>query len=222
MAATGMVAFASTIGAQATSPPVITENSELASIALATQVILVTYPREKALEQSIRGFEKNFRDSFANNPENAALVERYPGLLEALIGAGRSEMRDIIEKAVEPAVLSQLARQLATQLSYDDLSELLEFYTSPAGQALASLDPATLDPQTELVPVQSLKLQHRIAIGEFQQSSAGKRSGPLIMSLFAQMGQMGREFSQPHLPRLQSAIRETARSYISTHSGKKD
>lgn len=181
---------------------------------LAVELVTLTYPAERARNDSLDQFEKQFRRSFNSNPDNMKLADKYPGLLDALVSAGRTELRTILETELETKMISNLASRLSTQLSRDELTLLRDFYRSPAGQALQRLDPRTIDPSTGMLPIDDLSLEHRIAIGRFQDSLIGKRSGAILRSMFADAAQQSEQIMRPYLPRLQNVIRTTTRDFI--------
>lgn len=188
---------------------------EATPVDLAKDVVLALYPSEKARSDAAQEFEKSFRASFFSNPRNVAMNKRYPGLLNAMLAAGRAEMQTILVEEVQPQLVSILARELATKLSLGDLKKLLQFYESPAGQALGRIDPTSIDPKTGLVPIHTLKLEHRTAIGKFQSSSVGRRSGAIMQSLTLQMRPMANEIMRPHGPRIRASVQTAARQFTS-------
>lgn len=99
---------------------------------------------EKTLEVGMRGFHYGIEEGLKKNPEDAAVYERNPGLLEAVSGAGAEVTRKHLI-AVMPAHQRRFAQFFATKFSPSEIDDLVAFYSTPTGTKVINAMYAGLD-----------------------------------------------------------------------------
>jgi hypothetical protein len=180
---------------------------------LALEAVRISYPAEAARRDSVQNFEVQFRASFGKNPQNAALEKRYPGITDAMAASGSAEMAALLAE-IEPKLLSAVAADLASRIALADIIAMIDFYKSPAGQALLSLDPQLMDKQTGLIPISSLSLQNREAIGLYQSSQAGQRIAIATQKSLATIPETAARLMEPLQPRVNAKLQAAASAFI--------
>lgn len=193
-----------------------TEDS--ARMQSALELVKATYPAERARAASLASYEASFRQSFLADPRNAAVANKHPGLLDAMAAAGRSEMSKITDE-IEPTILIAIAKDVAKTMSLDDLRDTLAFYRSDAGKAFLTLDPATMN-SDGTVPIASLSLDHRRAIGRYQQTGAGQRAQAATAQALARVPTVVAQIFPPYQPRLNARMTEVGNAFIAARSRK--
>jgi hypothetical protein len=207
----------------AAAQPIATPATKVAAdaerVLLALELVKMTYPAARAKASSVDAFERDFRQSFLSSPQNVAAAARYPGLVDVMVAAGRDEMSKITSE-IEPKIFDTIAQGVSDMMSFDDLRKTVAFYRSPAGQAILSLDPATMNADGTISLV-SLSEDHRRAIGRYQQSSAGQRANQATAQAMARVPTVVNEIFPTYQPRLASRIRAAGNSFMASKRPKK-
>lgn len=203
-----------TSGAVSEAPvPASNSTQNYDTLQLALEAVRISYPAEAARRDSVRNFEVQFRASFGKNPQNAALEKRYPGITDAMAASGSAEMAVLLVE-IEPKLLSAVADDLASRVSVADIRIMIDFYKSPAGQALLSLDPRLMDKQTGLVPISTLSVENREAIGRYQTSQAGQRIAIATQRSLATIPGTAASLVAPLQPRMNAKLQAAANAFM--------
>jgi hypothetical protein len=182
-------------------------------LQLALELVKMTYPAKRAREASLAAYEADFRKSFLSQPQNVAAAARHPGLVDAMAAAGRDEMGKITDE-IEPKVLLAVAQGVSDMLSQDDIRRTVDFYRSPAGQAMLTLDPASMSPDGT-ISIASLPEEQRRTIGRYQQTGAAERANRATGQALARIPTVIDEVFPPYQPRLTARLRAAANAVIS-------
>lgn len=90
-------------------------------------------PSGKLIDVAMRGFDVGVHAALQNNPEDAAIYDRNPGLLDAIVAAGKPIVRRHVEAAV-PVHQRKFAEFYARKFSPAEIEQLLAFYSTPTGK----------------------------------------------------------------------------------------
>jgi hypothetical protein len=183
------------------------------ALSLAMEVVQISYPARLARQESVRTSEIAFRRTFGSNPQNVAVEKRFPGITDAMAVAASTEMEKAL-LAIEPTVLETVAKEMASRLSTDDIKATLAFYKSPAGVALLALDPRLMDRQTGMVPIGSLSIEHRQAIGRYQPSEVGQRTARAIQQSLALVPEIAARLYAPYRAQVSAKVEAAANAFI--------
>jgi hypothetical protein len=99
----------------------------------AMRLARLIYPPEKVLAIQLKAYDVAARRSL--DPQQAALFAKYPGLLDAVVAAGRTVTEKHIV-ALAPDRQRRFADFYAAHFSPAEIDELIEFYSSPVGGKL--------------------------------------------------------------------------------------
>lgn len=182
-------------------------------VQLALQAVRMSYPAKAARQEAVMEFEKQFRISFGQNPKGMELEKLYPGITDAMVDSGSTEMAALVSE-IEPKILLAVAEDLARQASAEEIKIMIDFYRSTAGQALISLDPKLMDKKTGLMPISSLSLENRKAIGRFQSSRANQHIMGLSQNALAAITAKAANIMAPFMPRINAKIEAAARAFV--------
>jgi hypothetical protein len=89
-------------------------------------------PKAKLLEVGARAFDTGFDGALKSDTETAALLERSPGLREAILAAGRPVVLKKMEAEI-PDQQQRYARFYADKFSPAEMDQLIAFYGSATG-----------------------------------------------------------------------------------------
>jgi hypothetical protein len=89
-------------------------------------------PMDKILEVGERGFRTGIDTALKKNPEDAAVYDENPGLLDAIIDAGLPVMRKHLIATV-PLRQRAYAAFYADKFSSEEIDQLSAFYSTPTG-----------------------------------------------------------------------------------------
>ncbi len=89
-------------------------------------------PTDKLLDIAMRGFEAGVDAALKKNSEDAAVFEQNPGLLEAIVEAGKPIVRKHVEAGL-PAHQQKYADFYARTFSGEEIGQLIAFYSSRTG-----------------------------------------------------------------------------------------
>ena len=180
---------------------------------LALEAVRLSYPANLARQESIRAFDEQFRRNFGANPQNVALEKRFPGITDAMAASGSTEMAALLRE-IEPQLIGAVANDLAARVSASDIKFMIQFYKSSAGRALLSLDPSLMDRQTGMVPISSLSVENRAAIGRYQSSEAGQRVTVATAKSLAIIPTTAGRLFAPYQSRLNATLAVAAKAFI--------
>lgn len=208
-----LLALAQAASADTQQPAAIVAAPDAQRLQLALELVRMTYPAKRAREASLTAYEADFRRSFLSQPQNVAAAARYPGLVDAMAAAGRDEMGKITDE-LEPKVLLAVAQGVSDMMSQDDIRRTVDFYRSPAGQAMLNLDPASMSPDGT-VSIASLPEEQRRAIGRYQQTGAGERANRATAQAMARIPTVINDLFPPYQPRLTARLQAAANAVVS-------
>lgn len=89
-------------------------------------------PEDRILQAGMKGFQLGIDAELKRSPENAAIYDRNPGLLEAVIDAGRPVMHKHLLSVI-PEQQRRFAQFYAAKFSPEEIDQLIGFYSSPTG-----------------------------------------------------------------------------------------
>lgn len=119
-------------------PPAATATAQSAAAAqspipdAALRLSRILNPADKIVELGMRGFDTGVNEELKKKPEDAAVYDRNPGLLDAILASGRPVMRSHLLAGI-PAEQQRFAQFYAEKLSPDELDQLIAFYSTPTG-----------------------------------------------------------------------------------------
>ncbi|HEX8309304.1 MAG TPA: DUF2059 domain-containing protein [Allosphingosinicella sp.] len=127
------------------------------------ELVRLTTPHDALLASNMAGWEAALRHRLSLDPRVMQLERQYPGLVDAGVEAarpsGRRQAQDFVRRAVEIQTAV-----FAESLAPPELDKLIQFYSSPLGQAalrrsLGALDPAAIGRQMATELAQTGKAQ---------------------------------------------------------------
>lgn len=199
----------------------------------------IIYPQDKILELELKLYDATTALELRRNALDPALLAKYPGIVEAIIGAGRSVVqKHLIARA--PGRQQQFATFYETHFSPDEIDQLTAFYSSPTGQKLIDRLYTRTDVQQLISTVpgklengltdkQAEDLRHRAAAQAYEQFTADDKktlAAFIATPLYAKLGRVKAEFdallrstdSDPTLDAdMDAAIDAAANAYVSSH-----
>ena len=89
-------------------------------------------PSDKLIDVAMRGFEVGIDAALKKNPDDAKVFDENPGLLQAIVEAGKPIVRRHVEAAV-PAHQQKFADFYSSKFSPDEIQQLAAFYSTPTG-----------------------------------------------------------------------------------------
>lgn len=89
-------------------------------------------PEDRIFKVGMAGFQLGIDAELKRSPESAAVYDKNPGLLEAVVDAGRPVMRKHLV-AVIPEQQRRFAQFYAAKFSPEEIDQLIGFYSSPTG-----------------------------------------------------------------------------------------
>jgi len=89
-------------------------------------------PRDKMLEVGMKAFQTGIDSALKKSPEDAAIYDENPGLLDAVIAAGQPVMRRHMEATI-PVQQRRFAQFYAEKFSPDEIDQLIAFYSTRTG-----------------------------------------------------------------------------------------
>jgi hypothetical protein len=113
----------------------------------AVQLSTLLNPADKTLELGMRGFETGIKVALEKNPDDAAIYDRNPGLLDAVVAAGQPIVKKHLLASIAPNQ-QRFARFYAEKFSSAELDELLGFYSTATGAKVIAAMYAGLDLKT--------------------------------------------------------------------------
>jgi hypothetical protein len=130
--AVASLAFASANPAAAAPPAAAVAASPATVPDNSLRLARLLNPTDKLLDIAMRGFEAGVDAALKKNPEDAAVFDQNPGLLQAIIDAGKPIVRKYVEAGL-PAHQQKYAEFYARTFSADEIGQLITFYSSPTG-----------------------------------------------------------------------------------------
>ena len=110
----------------------------------AMRLSLLLNRTDKTLDDRMKGFETGIAAALKNNPKDAAVYAQNPGLLDAVMAAGRPVMREHLLKKI-PASQRVFAEFYADKFSSAEIDQLIAFYSTPTGRKVISAMYAGVD-----------------------------------------------------------------------------
>lgn len=98
----------------------------------AHRLSLLLNPSDKLLDIAMRGFEVGINTALKNNPDDAAVYNQNPGLLDIIVAAGKPIVRKHVHAAI-PAHQQKFAEFYARKFSAEEIEQLIAFYSTPTG-----------------------------------------------------------------------------------------
>jgi len=89
-------------------------------------------PSDRALQLGMAAFEAGINAQLQKSPDDAATYQKNPGLLDAILAAGRPVIRKHLESRI-PEHQQRYARFYADKFSPAEIDELIAFYSTPTG-----------------------------------------------------------------------------------------
>jgi len=89
-------------------------------------------PADKIVELGMKGFDAGVDAELKKKPEDAAVYDKNPGLLDAILVAGRPVRRKHIVAGI-PAQQQRFAQFYAEKFSPEEVDQLIAFYSTPTG-----------------------------------------------------------------------------------------
>jgi hypothetical protein len=114
-----------------TSSPPVGEAKAVPDNALRLAALL--NPAEKTLEVAMRAFDTGVDAALKKSPDDAAVFDRNPGLLEAVMDAERPLMRKHLLEVI-PGHQRRYAEFYARKFTPEEIDQLIAFYSGPTGQ----------------------------------------------------------------------------------------
>jgi len=97
----------------------------------------IVYPQEMVVQLESRAFAATLAFNLKSDPKGAAEFGRYPGLLDAIISAGRVVLqKHVVARA--PEAQRQIAQFYAQRFTPAEIDQLISFYSSPTGLKLVA------------------------------------------------------------------------------------
>lgn len=96
------------------------------------QLARLLNPADRLVDVAMRGFQVGVDTALKQNPKDAAIFNDNPGLIEAIVEAGKPIVRSHIEAAV-PAYQGKFAEFYARTFSPAEVEQLIAFYSTPTG-----------------------------------------------------------------------------------------
>jgi hypothetical protein len=93
---------------------------------------MVLNPTDKLLDSGMRAFDAGAQIALKKNPDEAAVYAKNPGLLEAILAAGRPIARKHLAASI-PLNQQRYARLYAENFTPAEIDQLIAFYTTPTG-----------------------------------------------------------------------------------------
>jgi hypothetical protein len=98
----------------------------------ALRLSRILNPADKIIELGMKGFDAGVNAELKKKPEDAAVYDRNPGLLDAILASGRPVMRSHIVAGI-PAQQQRFAQFYAEKFTPDEIDQLIAFYSTPTG-----------------------------------------------------------------------------------------
>jgi hypothetical protein len=138
------LAAASASGAPVAQAPFVEAAQSPAMDSKAMQLSTLLNPVDKTLELGMRGFETGIKVALEKNPDDAAIYDKNPGLLDAIVAAGQPIVKKHLLASIAPHQ-QRFARFYAEKFSPAELDELLGFYSTATGAKVIAAMYAGLD-----------------------------------------------------------------------------
>ncbi len=90
-------------------------------------------PADRLVDVAMRGFEIGINAALKKSPDDAKLFDENPGLLDAIVEAGKPIVRKHVEASV-PAHQQKFADFYAQRFSAEEIQQLIGFYSTPTGK----------------------------------------------------------------------------------------
>jgi hypothetical protein len=94
-------------------------------------------PEDKLLDVAMRGFQVGIDTTLKKNPDDAALFDQNPGLLNAIVEAGKPIVRKHVVAAI-PVQQRRYADFYARKFSVAEIDQLIAFYSTPTGMKVVA------------------------------------------------------------------------------------
>jgi len=98
----------------------------------ALRLSRILNPADKIVELGMKGFDAGVNAELKKKPEDAAVYDRNPGLLDAILASGRPVMRSHIMAGI-PVQQQRFAQFYAAKFTPDEIDQLIAFYSTPTG-----------------------------------------------------------------------------------------
>jgi hypothetical protein len=98
----------------------------------ALRLSRILNPADKIIELGMKGFDAGVNAELKKKPEDAAVYDRNPGLLDAILASGRPVMRSHIVAGI-PAQQQRFAQFYAEKFTPDEIDQLIASYSTPTG-----------------------------------------------------------------------------------------
>lgn len=199
--------------------PAVASASTVASSSinvLAYQLVESTVPKEMILRDAKKAYSDNFRASFLRNPKAQAAAERMPGLLDAILNAGRSKIDNVISSAID-SIKTNLSSSYATSLTPAELHDAVYFYSGPVGRKLVAATPALAAGSDVQKILDASEFATFIA---FSKSSAGQKMAALMRSQASEISTAVNSALTTAQPQIDAAGIEAGQAYMRAHQPK--
>jgi hypothetical protein len=110
----------------------------------ALRLSMLLNSTDQTVEAGLRGFRFGIDDALKKNPDDAAVYDRNPGLLDAVRDAGAEVTRRHLV-AIMPAHQRRFAQFFAAKFSPSEIDDLVAFYSTPTGTKVIKTMYAGLD-----------------------------------------------------------------------------
>ena len=98
----------------------------------ASRLSALLNPADRMVQVGMKAFDAGVDSALKKSPEDAAVYTQNPGLLEAVLDAGRPVMRKHLETAI-PTQQRRFAEFYAQKFSAEEIDQLISFYSTPTG-----------------------------------------------------------------------------------------
>jgi Uncharacterized protein conserved in bacteria (DUF2059) len=106
--------------------------------SVAKELADIVLPREQLITVRMPRFEADFVADLKNDPELVSLEKTQPGITDAVMIAAREEGAEAYGKAID-FLRDDIARLYNRNFSPDELQKLIDFFSTPTGQAMIEL-----------------------------------------------------------------------------------
>lgn len=194
------------------SVPVCAQSPTTAT-ALATRLVDLTLPTEVIQRDARAAYVTNFRTSFLRDPRSEAVVQRMPGLLDAVVSAGAAKFDEIVS-AMWPQMKARLSASCAAAMSPEELEVAIRFYSGPVGAKLVAATPtlATGDDVRQVLNPDEL-----VSFVAFRRAPAGQKLDGLRAQHIRDVMETINGAISKGQPRIEEAAMTAGRAYIAAN-----
>jgi Uncharacterized protein conserved in bacteria (DUF2059) len=128
-----MIGAASAVAIAAPAPqvPPVLASKPVPDNAMRLSALL--NPADKTLEVAMKAFETGITSAMKKSPDDAALFDRNPGVLQAITDASRPIVRRHLLEII-PVHQRRYAEFYAQKFSSEEIDQLIAFYSGPTGR----------------------------------------------------------------------------------------